>query len=144
MKYTLPILITLAIGALTSCAPPPPTPSQYIPTSGPTGSWRGMNGTDVISLTLSPTGSLTMTTPGQTLSGSWQIVAPAVATIRCNAYNGEFRLISESDAVFSFNQVSIEMYRAKVSTSAPSKPSEPSKPAAEPKRSESYYLNKIN
>jgi hypothetical protein len=100
-----------------------------------------MNSTDVISLTLSPTGSLIMTTPGQTLSGSWQIVAPAVATIRCNAYNGEFRLVSESDAIFSFNQVSIEMSRVKVSAS---KPAAPSKPAAEPKRSESYYLNKIN
>jgi hypothetical protein len=97
-----------------------------------------MNGTDVISLTLSPPGSLTMTTPGQSLSGSWQIVAPAVATIRCNTYNGEFRLVSERDAIFSFNQVSIEMHRVKVSSSAPSKP------AAEPKRSESYYLNKIN
>jgi hypothetical protein len=79
-----------------------------------------------------------MTTPGQSLSGSWQIVAPAVATIRCNTYNGEFRLVSERDAIFSFNQVSIEMHRVKVSSSAPSKP------AAEPKRSESYYLNKIN
>jgi hypothetical protein len=97
-----------------------------------------MNGTDVISLTLTSSGSLTMTTPGQSLSGSWQIVAPAVATISCNAYNGEFRLVSERDAIFSFNQVSIEMHRVKVSSSASSKP------AAEPKRSESYYLNKIN
>ena len=139
MKYTSLILISLAVGALSSCAPIPPR--QYVPTSGPAGSWRGMNSTDVISLTLSPTGSLIMTTPGQTLSGSWQIVAPAVATIRCNAYNGEFRLVSESDAIFSFNQVSIEMSRVKVSAS---KPAAPSKPAAEPKRSESYYLNKIN
>lgn len=101
-----------------------------------------MNGADVISLTLSPAGSLTMTTPGQSLSGSWQIVAPAVARIRCNSYDGEFRLVSERDAIFSFNQVSIEMHRVKVASSVPSKPA--AKPAAEPKRSESYYLNKIN
>jgi hypothetical protein len=103
-----------------------------------------MNGTDVITLTLSPTGSLTMTTPGQSLSGSWQIVAPAVATIRCNAYDGEFRLVSERDAIFNFNQVSVDMHRVKVSSSVSSAPAAEPKRATEPKRSESYYLNKIN
>ena len=93
-----------------------------------------MNGTDVVSLTLTPSGSLTMTTPGQTLSGSWEIVAPAIATVRCNGLIGEFRLVSERDAFFNFNQLSIEMHRSKAATS----------PAAAPKRSESYYLNKIN
>ncbi|MGA0846221.1 MAG: hypothetical protein ACO3RV_06730 [Luteolibacter sp.] len=114
-------------------------------TNGPVGSWRGMDGTDVIKLRLDNSGKCQLDTPGQQLTGTWKLTGPGKAMVYVYE-SGQFKMKNDNQAQFTFNQRMINMNR--IAESAPvvkpkSTPVSKPAPKTEVPRRESYHLNEI-
>lgn len=112
-------------------------------TQGPAGVWEGMDGTDLISLTLFENGQCSLKKPAQDLAGTWSTVAPGKAVVHAY-YSGRFEMKSNTQAVLVFNGRTVQVNRVAVQPPPPVTAKAPAKKIAPPQpRKESYHLNEI-
>ena len=116
-------------------------------TTGPMGSWRGMDGTDVIKLRLENSGKCELEAPSQKLTGTWQPTGPGQAMVYLYE-SGTFRMSNDNQALFNFSNRRINLnriYESKPVAKPVSKPKPRPKPVKKPEapRRESYHLNQI-
>jgi len=139
MKSIITVFVLPFAVILPSCSPL---------TQGPAGNWEGMDGTDLIGVSLFENGQCSIRKPAQEMPGTWSTVAPGKAVIR-SYYLGDLKMSNNNQAIFNFNQRTISLNR--VSALKPLAPPNKKtttttavvKKVPEKPRKESYYLNEL-